>query len=129
MFWNVPVKVHIYSQNIYEKFKVQANKAFKLVIELDKTEDGLNSLFSRHSNVIGLMTDGIKPYTPLMFIFPIVPEADLPQSEKCRFINKILEEEATKMLIELEKAGVIRRSYSPWSCNSVFVPKPPPEIT
>ena len=91
---------------------------------MDKTEDGLNSLFSRHSNAIGMMTDGIKPYTPLMFTFPIVPGADLtPQSEKCRFINKNLEEEATKMLIELEKAGVIRRSYSPWSCS--FCPKSP----
>ena len=26
MLWNVPLKVHIYSQNINEKFKVQANK-------------------------------------------------------------------------------------------------------
>ena len=66
-------------------------KIFKLVTEMDKTEDGLNILFSRHSNDIGMMADGIKPYTPLMFTFPIVPGADLtPQSEKCRFINKNL---------------------------------------
>ena len=94
ILWNVPIKVHIYSQNINEKFKIQSNKfdfdkgvsgqveetkdvaldinlmsnkveikekIFKLVTEMDKTEDGLNSLFSRHSNDIGMMTDGIKP--------------------------------------------------------------------
>ena len=74
-------------------------KIFKLVTEMDKTEDGLNSLFSQHSNDIGLMTDRIKPFTPLMFTFPIIPAADLtPQYDKCRFINKNLEEEATGLV-------------------------------
>ena len=122
---------NIYEQmNIMTKDKVVHEKIKKLVGELDREEDGLHSLFSRSSNDIGCYTNGIAPYKPVIFEFPIVPNADLtPMVDKTRFINPNLEEQAIKMLIELTKIGVIKRGYSPWSCNSVYVPKPAPEMS
>ena len=93
----------------------------KLAQNLDRSEGFLIPLWSNQSTDIGLIHQPVPPYSTIYFKFPIISGVDLnPVSEKIIFVNKNL---------ELEKMGVICRSYTPWNAQTFYIPKAKPEIT
>ena len=122
---NVLEELNILTQDVFyiRKFK-------DLAIQLNKIEGPLNSLFSKSTHDIGLLTSGYPNYKIIEFKFPIKPGADMvPLPVKNSFISPQLIEPATKMLESLCKAGIITRGYSPFNAVTHFIPKSRKEIT
>ena len=117
--------------NVILNDQVIKDKMLKLCMELSKTQGHLNNLWSAGSHDIGMFRQGIEPFYPIKFKFPLKPEYINvpPTSVKTTFINPRLQEPAKQMLQSLEEAGIIQRAYSIYNAKTHWLPKPPPELS
>ncbi len=97
----------------------------EVFLEVSKEEDGLKSVWSDHSADVNYFHSPLHPFVPYSFDYIVKPgmENYEPQKERCRYVNKNIEENVEKMIVKLLETGIIYSSYSCWSAQSVWVRK------
>ena len=119
------------SLNLLTKDEYIRGEIKRATKELDKELDGLSSLFSKDTHDIGRFHKNEPPYKTYIFNLPIKESTDFDkiEPEKTRYIAPALESQGREMVEALLKIGVIKRSYSRFNAQSVWVEKPPQEKT
>ena len=114
-------EMHTQQANNDEEATIMTNDE-NLKERCKKMLEAHKKVFAVDDSDCGLFWD---PETKQPYKFHITLRKQEPPSQKARFISPVKEKAATALLTSLLNRGIIKRRYSPYNSQSVFVPKKP----
>ena len=107
---------------ISEKGKQRLKEIFR---EVSSHENGLQSVFAKHSLDVSHFCSAKEPHPAYVFDFQLKPEAAhyVPIRERCRYVNQNIHENVKEIMTKLRDVGVVFSGFSNFNAQSVYVGK------